>query len=434
MKSHRFHRRASHVVFILAELGFYFLLFSLPLFRGAVYPVERILFSFGFFGCWVLVEIGSYFRNGCFFHHFDFRRLHSFFPLVLLVSIWLHTLLISSRVEESMIRAWDMTSLFLIFQVTKDLFRDGFRRKRFFQFILIAAFFYTLLGWSHSMGWLAHSWWETPDFNSGPFVNHNHFAGFLCLLIFPILGSILAQRSRYLLHLGVFWLAVFCLLLLTLSRGAWISFFITFFLMGILLYGESSLRTLGKYLILGLVGSLLGFVIFIGSGINPKVTQRAQSMFAVEGKFEFFDFRVKLWASTIEAIKHKPLLGYGLGAFEWEMRPFRKKGFEFAFDYAHNDWLQYAMELGLLLSLIIALYVIKILKDGLRRFYSPDLHEFRFEELGLMAAIVCLLIHSLVDFNLNIFGNTSFFVAFLGLVATVIHGGQAKRDNSKRLA
>ena len=196
MKPGRFSRRASNTALTLAEFGFYVLLFCLPLFRGAVYPVERILFSVGFFSCWLTLEFGSYSRHGRFLHRLNIRKLDSLFPWLLLGAVWIHTLSISLRVEESMIRAWDMTSLFLVFLIVRNLFWESFRKRRFFSFLLATAFFYTLLGWSHSMGWLDHPWWETDDFNSGPFVNHNHFAGFLCLMIFPILGSLLAQRSQ----------------------------------------------------------------------------------------------------------------------------------------------------------------------------------------------------------------------------------------------
>lgn len=417
MISRRSQRRSIRFFTSLSEFGFYFLLFCLPLFRGAVYPVERILFSLGFLLCWLFLEFSSYLKNGRFFHSFRAKEIHHLVPLLLLSAVWIHTMVISSKVEESLIRAWDFTSLFVVFQITRELFLTKQYRVRFFIFLFILALFYTLLGWAHSFEWLDHPWWETAEFHSGPFVNHNHFAGFLCLLLFSILGILLAQRSRYLLHLGVFWLLIFSLFLLTLSRGAWISFFITFFLLGLVLYREQSLQLIGKRLLTGVIVVLIGFAAFIGSNLNPQMSQRALSMFQPQGRYEFLDFRVKLWASTIEAIQQRPLLGYGLGAFEWEMRPFRRKGFEFAFDYAHNDWLQYFMEMGLILSSLFLLYLSLILKKTYQRFRSSRLHEFRFEELGLLCAVLCLLIHSTVDFNLQIFGNTVFFVLFLGLLS-----------------
>jgi O-antigen ligase len=412
----------------LAEITLYLLLFCLPLFRGAVYPVERVLFSMGFVLSFVLLELSLFFRNGKFLSTVNFKDVHKISPILLLLGICLHTTVVSARVEESLIRVLDFTALALVFYLVQELFLDKTRRLRFLKLLGGMAFFYTILGWAHGLDWLSHPWWETENLLSGPFVNHNHFAGFLELMLFGILGMVLAQRSKYLPQLLFFWLILFGLFLVTLSRGGWISFFLTLFILGLVLYREKELRALGLKILAGMVVTLVGFGLFLSLELNPNLSERAASLFHEKGQFEFIDFRVKLWQSTLDAIVEKPLQGYGLGSFAWEMRPFRRKGFEYAFDYAHNDWLQYIMELGLGLFLVFLLYLLKILSDAYLRFRSTRLHAYRFEELGMGMGILCLLIHSLVDFNLHIFGNTVIFVSFLGMLSIREDGHSARRS------
>ena len=212
--------------------------------------------------------------------------------------------------------------------------------------------FHASLGFLYLFDFLPHPWWEKPDFLSGTFVNHNHYAGLLELTFFLTFGRLLANRQEGLvvnvLYLAFIWAA----LLLSLSRGAWISVSISLLIAGVLLTGERTLRVLGLRIISILLLGTLVVGIYVFSEFNPSLTQRFASFGTKQGQFEFMDFRIKLWQSTIEAIEDRPLLGHGPGSFEWSMRPYRRKGFEFAFDYAHNDWLQFAMECGLVFIFI----------------------------------------------------------------------------------
>ena len=218
------------------------------------------------------------------------------------------------------------------------------------------------------------------------------------------------------LYLAFIWAA----LLLSLSRGAWISVSISLLIAGVLLTGERTLRVLGLRIISILLLGTLVVGIYVFSEFNPSLTQRFASFGTKQGQFEFIDFRIKLWQSTIEAIEDRPLLGHGPGSFEWSMRPYRRKGFEFAFDYAHNDWLQFAMECGLVFIFIGLVYFIFFFGRMLRKLRSEKLSFFRFEEFGLGLGVLCLLIHGIVDFNLHIFSNAMLFVTFLALGITEV--------------
>ncbi|MGC8834698.1 MAG: O-antigen ligase family protein, partial [Armatimonadota bacterium] len=76
-------------------------------------------------------------------------------------------------------------------------------------------------------------------------------------------------------------------------------------------------------------------------------------------------FRVLTWLGTIDAVRQKPLLGFGAGTFEFAYPRFAKAGFT---RMAHNSYLQFAAELGLL-GLALWIWMLAAALLGAR---SPD--------------------------------------------------------------
>ena len=378
--------------------------------------MERVLFSGGIFILFFIFEARSFIRARRFFSAWDWRRVQIWLPAGLLLLIWIQTALVSARPYESLVRTWDFTAFFVVYLLARASFLSNHRREQLCRFLVFLGCFYAGLGLAQALGWLEHPWWETPGFLSGPFVNHNHFAGFMELNIFLLLGFLL--RSSLSLPLLALFLIQWAAFLLSLSRGGWAALALASLALALVLIKERELRVIGMRLLLALAFVFLFFVGYVALELDPEISKRAVSIFSSEGQFEFMDFRVKLWKSTLTAIAQNPITGYGPGSFAWEMRPFREKGFEFAFDYAHNDWLQFPMELGIPIFLGVCIFLAMVLKKALSRLVSKKLYAFRFEELGMLAGVFSLLIHSLVDFNLHIYGNTVLFVLFLGVLST----------------
>lgn len=402
----------------LLVLGFCVLIFCGPLFRGIIYPTERALFGLGIVILWGLLQLRECLKGKSNFSFSDCLNPDVGLPLAALVMASLS--MFWNGNTDSLHRMADYLSLLLMYSLSRKLFVRQKRREYLYTFFIVMGFFHAALGLVYLMDWLPHPWWEKSHFLSGTYVNHNHYAGLLELIFFLCLGKCLAQRQERwhwnVVSLIIIWLA----LILSLSRGAWISVTLSLILCGLLLMGKKSLRSLGIRILIALVIILFLVIGYLLQGYSPKLSARFQSFGTTEGQFEFFDFRIKLWRSTIDAIKDKPLLGHGPGSFEWAMRPYRRKGFEFAFDYAHNDWLQFTMECGVLFLMIGLIFFIRFFNTMRHAINSDTLNYFRFEELGLRLGIVCLLIHSSVDFNLHIFSNAILFVVFMGLSTSTI--------------
>jgi O-antigen ligase len=115
--------------------------------------------------------------------------------------------------------------------------------------------------------------------------------------------------------------------------------------------------------------------------------------------------RVEIWRDTVPMIAAYRWVGCGLGAFEYGFYRFNLHSPMDTVDFAHNDFLQIAAELGLIgaglavaLALWIAWHLVKIV-----------LRERGVEDwelaIGLLGALFAIGLHSFVEFNLYIPAN-----------------------------
>jgi O-antigen ligase len=83
--------------------------------------------------------------------------------------------------------------------------------------------------------------------------------------------------------------------------------------------------------------------------------------------------------------------------------------------HAHNDYLQFACEFGLVFATILGVAVLVSLWTAVRA--QLKRRDRLMQGMGFAAtmAIVALLIHSVVDFNLQIPANAALFVVMLAL-------------------
>ena len=134
--------------------------------------------------------------------------------------------------------------------------------------------------------------------------------------------------------------------------------------------------------------------------------------------------RPGVWQDTLHLIAAYPVFGCGAGGYESAFEKFKTSGFEFVQDYAHNDYLQFLAELGLLGFLIagafLILIAVKAVQSSLRH---PD-PDSRWLGLACSGALAAILIHSLADFNLYVPANATLLAWISGLAASI----PAKQD------
>lgn len=125
--------------------------------------------------------------------------------------------------------------------------------------------------------------------------------------------------------------------------------------------------------------------------------------------------RVALWNDTLKLIREHPWAGSGLGTFAFAFTPVQSHELNYSVDHAHNDYLEFAAELGIPAAVFLFLGFTVI---GARTFHASRharSSRTRALALGAFAGISALLIHGLADFNLHLPANALVFSVLLGM-------------------
>lgn len=273
----------------------------------------------------------------------------------------------------------------------------------------------------------------------GPYVNRNHFAGYMEMVIPLSLGYLVAIRRHWhtgssswrdrLLHWGtpeasrsllIFFVALMMVaaLLLTGSRGGLFSFVGSMLIVAFLLSIRPTRRR--KPWALPVVLIALGFAYALW--IKPDVVPRTLAILRVGIGDASAHSRFLIWQDTLRIGQDYPWIGTGLNTFDRVFPLYYRRPSQdyFFYSHAHNDYLQTFAEGGLLLAAVLALGLFwggGQLLNGWR--HTEGTHA-RGIGLGLLAGLAALLIHSAIDFNLHIMANAILFVVLLGLAYRVI--------------
>ncbi|MDJ0652831.1 MAG: O-antigen ligase family protein [Xanthomonadales bacterium] len=271
---------------------------------------------------------------------------------------------------------------------------------------------------------------------TGTFVNRNHYAGFLEITLGIGVGLLLSQirsnggggtvlsrvrgviqwvlgpKMRLRLSLVIMVVA----LVLSHSRMGNTAFFLSLLVAGVL--ALILLSKAPKPLIV-LIASLIAIdVLVVGTwfGVEQVVDRIQQTATYDEAAARYQDSqRLDVDAETLRAWADYRWLGSGGGTFAVVFPAYRPQDLSAFFDHAHNDYLEFLLEYGIVGALPLAMILVSSLAAALytqRRRRDPLMRGMAF---GCTMVIVAYLVHSLVDFNLQIPSNAAYFVICLSL-------------------
>ncbi|MBI3895987.1 MAG: O-antigen ligase family protein [Acidobacteria bacterium] len=147
-------------------------------------------------------------------------------------------------------------------------------------------------------------------------------------------------------------------------------------------------------------------------------------------RYEFMEsdylLRSGVWADTVSLIREHPLFGTGLGTFITAYPRTQTTALGFLVDHAHNDYLELTAELGIPGALLLFGLILTVLWRAVSVFYSSFHQRDRFLLLGCCSSILAILFHSFTDFNLQISANAIVFAVILGLA----YGLSCESDSS----
>ncbi len=261
---------------------------------------------------------------------------------------------------------------------------------------------------------------------SGTYINPNHLAGFLEMLLPIALGYVLAGRQKPVTKvlLGYAALVIVFGLGVTVSRGSWVAAGLSLLLFFGLLAWNSNYRLPALALFALLVVACIYFA--------PRsyfLERRIQRAISQVGDIET-DTRYELWNATARMWQDNLWFGVGPGHFDYCFRKYRPESIQARPDRAHNDYLNTLADWGLVGGTIVAvagvLFWAGVLKawSRVRRLTQGDLgytssNRFAFVT-GAALGLVALLLHAWVDFNMHIPANAILAVTLAALLTAHI--------------
>ena len=238
----------------------------------------------------------------------------------------------------------------------------------------------------------------------GPYVNRNHFAGFV-ELVFPValvplvLGKV--RRERWYI-VAMFGLLPIGALFLSASRGGIVSFAVQ---IGVLTLMMILRRAGGKHVLAGGLVLLLAFLLVSWLGVR-QILDRFSSMQALEvttGK------RASMRQDTWRIFLDHPAMGTGLGTIQMVFPAYETLYDARIVNHSHNDYLEALAEAGVPGALCCAWFLGVLFFVSLRLLLVFDKPFPAALHLSGLVACSGFLVHSLVDFNLHIPGNALLF-------------------------
>jgi O-antigen ligase len=115
--------------------------------------------------------------------------------------------------------------------------------------------------------------------------------------------------------------------------------------------------------------------------------------------------------------RSRPILGWGLGTFPTVYPQFRSFYTNFFVNEAHNDYLQLLAEMGVLGFAVMLWFVIVAYRKALPKIGNWMSDVSGAVTLACTLGFTGILVHSLVDFNLQIPANAALFYVFCTVAA-----------------
>ena len=303
--------------------------------------------------------------------------------------------------------------------------------------------------WDGRIYWTRATPWSIAF---GPFVNRNHYAGYMEMLAPLPLALILVRGVRkeswgfYGFAAAIMGLSIF----VSLSRGGMAGLMAgtAFVIVMSARLGRrrerarmndesrSEKRSIVERSSSGVkrTGAAVACAIAIAIGIfwigaEGIVNRAAQSIDQMKSKPDdkaSLFYRQEIWKDTLKLFKAHPVLGVGLGAYETVFPIYARHDGLFVVNYTHNDYLQALSDGGIVGLGLALMFVVLLFRAIARSLKSPD-PLLAGLALGCGAGVFSLLVHSMFDFNLQIPSNALLFL-FLSAVLSSI---AASVDESK---
>lgn len=324
----------------------------------------------------------------------------------------------------------------LLFFVAAQQFHHRRDRACFVAALAVLAIFQSAFGmWQAFTYSDAIFYWERPEgYNgrgSGTFVCPNHLAGFLELTLGLLVArAVIVRRESQaieraaIIKVLIIYAAVMAVagILVTLSRSGWAATVVG--LSALLFLGDWRLRSVLPRA--AMVLAVLTFMAFMLWNVNSIRNYVVKSL-RVDNQTQGISLsdptmggRALMWSGTVKMIRDAPLLGTGIGSWQWVYQRYKTPGITASEpDYAHNDYLNLGADYGLVGVVIMLAVFVCFFCHAWRISRTAQSSEQRGFAVGAMLSVISILVHSWFDFNLHIPANSLLLAAIMGFTAAM---------------
>ncbi|MBI5633888.1 MAG: O-antigen ligase family protein [Nitrospirae bacterium] len=319
-------------------------------------------------------------------------------------------------------------AFFMVFFISAIVFRDREKLTRMIIILTVFGFCLAVFAivqkatWNDKIYWFRELTAGGEPF--GPFVNRNHFAGFISMLVPLGLGYTLTRESREkFIFFGFLTVIMTLSLIFSLSRGGIVSFFASMSLFSMLVV-ITRVQTRKMWAVAAFLIIVASYLVYLG--IDPVIDRFFETDITKEQ-------RIVVWQATLTAFWDFWLTGTGLGTFIDIFHLYSPASLQSIYDHAHNDYLEYMLETGAIgLTLVLAFAGLLLYP-----FAKADFKGKRgMIRIAVISSVFSMAVHSIFDFNLHILSNLLLFAVVLGMLLSLSISPEEKyhRRTSQRRA
>lgn len=335
---------------------------------------------------------------------------------------------ISIAPQSTMDELWKLLSYAAVFTVIINHWKTRAQAAKTYRLIVWIGLFIAVFAVAQKMTWNGRLYWIYPVRSGltstlshiwGPYINRNHFAGYMELAVPLALGLLLYRlmdvkmlpglpfKRRLVVYannnaivpmisLSVSALVMAGVMFMTLSRGGAIGL-----AAGVIVFMFMSLKSRSLKKKAGLLAMLGAALLLVIVMLSWSRLENRFSDIADEEKTA----RIDLWADSVNMAMDFPVLGTGLGTFKLAYPSYQTKHSALFFDHMENDFLGVLTETGAV-GAVAAVGIIFF-------FFYPVVQVWRVRRNTFVkcmaaagvASCAALFAHSFTDFNMRIPAN-----------------------------
>jgi O-antigen ligase len=279
-----------------------------------------------------------------------------------------------------------------------------------------------------------YGFWTPQDGGDsfGPFVNRNHFAGWMLMALPLVIGYFGGRVARGMRDVKPGWrnrivwfssadasktiltgfaaLLMALALVLTMSRSGAMGLLVALIVSAWFVARRQASASRRAVLVV--------FLVFVGISVVWWVgIDRLESRFNETGPVVGLNGRLGIWADTWRIAGQYPLVGTGLNTFGTATLFYQTADLARHYAQAHNDYLQLLADGGLLVCVPAVILIFVFVARVARRFRESSSDADYWIRIGAVTGILAIAFQEAVDFSLQMPGNAALFVLLLVLAS-----------------